>query len=187
MNEMTEGEKLSAFARFQERFSMWTPLRRVFFMLLIVLLVTCIPMALVWIFPPPIIVTLSSYLPDGPNLQLAFNWSIYIPIAIVVIGVFVTNIVFSSSEDPRYHLRFITLVVCIEIAILATGVALAAYLYWFGVFAPIFGFPIPVEPFPGAWMLFGFGAFFQAHYFFPLLLVAGGATMLFVFLCESAL
>ncbi|MHA2406073.1 MAG: hypothetical protein ACXACH_04900 [Candidatus Hermodarchaeia archaeon] len=143
-------------------------------------------MLLVWVLPPPIIIT--SYGVTPPILALGDNWSIAIPITMVVLSVFATNLVFRSSEDPRYYLRAITLVVCSEVAIFATAVAMAARAYWFGVFAPILGYPIPVEPFPGFWLLSSVSFFFfGAHVLFSTLLIAGGAVMLFVFICESAI
>ncbi|MFW9832272.1 MAG: hypothetical protein ACFFD8_10910, partial [Candidatus Thorarchaeota archaeon] len=109
-------------------------------------------------------------------------------ITMVVLGVIATNLVFSSYEDPRYYLRAITLVVCIEVAIFTTTAAMAAHAYWFGVFAPILGYPIPVETFPGFWLLSSVSFFFSAQGFlFPLLLIAGGAVMLIVFICESTI
>ncbi len=144
-------------------------------------------MLLVWAFPPPIIIT-SYYGVTPPTLALVNNWSLAIPIAMVVLGVIVTNLVFSSFEDPRYYLRAFTLVVCSEVAIFATAVAMAAYAYWFGVFAPILGYPIPVEPFPGFWLLSSVSFFFIAHGFLlSTLLLVGGAVLLFVFICESAI
>ncbi len=172
------------FIRLHMRFKSWSPMKRLFFVLLFYFLMACVPMLLMWIFPPPIIIT--NYGVDPPILELGDNWSIAIPITMVVLGVFASNMVFSSFEDPRFFLRVISLVVCIETAIFVTAVANAGRAYWFAVFVPILGFPI--ELFPGAWLLSSASFFVIVQgALFLLLIVAGGAVLLFVFICESVI
>ncbi len=177
-------ERISSFAHLKKRFTSWNPWKRVFFVLLITFFVACIAMLLVWIFPPPLILT--SYPPSPPSFELANNWPISLPIAMVVLGVIATNLVFSTSEDRHFYLRFTTLLVCAETAILATAVAMSARMYWHMIFAPILNHSFPVELFPGVWLLTSISLFLGYQGFFlPILLIAGGAVMLFTIICES--
>ena len=190
VDEMTKEESSSMFARFQYRFSLWNPWRRVFFVLLIFLLFNCIPMLLVWLFPPPIIVAN----PDSftPTLMLAGNWPIAIPMVLVVVGILGTNLVFRISEDTNFLLRIISLIVCIEIVLLVSAVAFSAQSFWYWVYYPILD---PGSPFPGIsfseltldlWFTLAVDAFLLTHLALGVLLFFTGiATLLFTLICES--
>ncbi len=190
MDEMAKEEKPSVFARFQKRFSAWNPWRRVFFVLLIFQLLTCIPMLLVWIFPPPIIVTIP--VSPTPTLTLASNWPFAIPMALVVIGVLGTNLVFRISEDTNFLLRTVSLIVCVEIVLFASAVAFGAQVYWYWVFHPIFN---PGSPYPGIswaeltfnlWMVLAINNYLLTHAWLGgLLYITGVTTMLLTLICES--
>jgi hypothetical protein len=190
MDEIIAEEKSSALARFQYRFSLWNPWRRVFFVVLILLLIACIPMLVVWMFPPPLIfINLGA---DPPTLTLANNWPIPIPMVLVVIGVLGTNLVFRISEDTKFHLRVISLIVCVEIVVLASAVALSAQMYWYYEFYPILNPGLVYYPLDMAelsfsqWIIMAINAFLMANgAFASLLSVTGAATMIFTLICES--
>ncbi|MFW9984488.1 MAG: hypothetical protein ACFFCB_07155 [Candidatus Odinarchaeota archaeon] len=182
MNELKVSNAPSVFTRFRERFSSWDPWRRAFFIMGIYALLSCILMMLFWVFPPPILIRSPAW---EPYLELANNWTIAIPMGMVVVSVFVTNMSFRMPEDPRFILRFVTLLVCVEIAVLATWNALEAYINWYRIFAPVIGHEIPIEPFPDLWFLSTILRFIGAHTYQGFLLLIGLGVIVLVLLLEN--
>ena len=184
MNELKVSSPPSWFTRFRERFSSWNPWRRVFFIIGIYALLSCILMLLFWIFPPRIIIRSPGW---EPYVELVSNWTITIPAGMVVVSVFVTNIVFRIPEDSRFILRFVTLVVCVEIAVLASWNAMEAYINWYMILAPSLGLQNPIDPYPNIWFLSTVLRFWGTHSLFGFLFLIGLGVIVLVLLFENVI
>ena len=184
VNEFKVSNPPSLFTRFRERFSSWGPWRRVFFIIGIYALLSCILMLFFWIFPPPIIIRNPGW---EPYVELASNWTIIIPVGMIVVSVFVTNIVFRIPEDTRFILRFVTLLVCVEIAVLASWNALEAYINWYVMLAPSLGLEIPIDPFQNVWFLSTFLRFIGMHRLFGFLFLIGLGVIVIALLLENVI
>jgi hypothetical protein len=124
--------------------------------------------------------------------MLAGNWPIAIPLVLVASGVLGTNLVFRISEDTNFLLRAISLIVCVEIVIIASTVAFSAQMYWYWRFNSILN---PGSSYPGIsftelsfslWVSLAIEAFVLAHITLaPLLFITGTAMILFTLICES--